>query len=152
MSEGFGLGVWDEGSWPNALFLWVGGVAETRWHLLQTTEIYCPDFEEICMMNCNSMITFMLTNLKKLSDSTSNSNLVDPTMYRELIGSLMYLVNTRPNICFEVSTLSQFYGWAKACTLGCSEACVEVPDSYNGYGLRDVSGGEVRLQKDTYSD
>jgi hypothetical protein len=33
---------------------------------------------------------------------------VDSTLYRQLIGSLMYLVNTRPDICFAVSTLSQF--------------------------------------------
>ena len=29
------------------------------------------------------------------------------TLYHQLIGSLMYLVNTRPNICFAVNTLSQ---------------------------------------------
>ena len=34
--------------------------------------------------------------------------LVDPTLYHQLIGSLMYLVNTRSNICFAVNTLSQF--------------------------------------------
>jgi hypothetical protein len=33
---------------------------------------------------------------------------VDSTLYHQLIGSLMYLVNTRPNICFAVNTLSQF--------------------------------------------
>jgi hypothetical protein len=33
--------------------------------------------------------------------------LVDPTMYRQLIGSLMYLVNTRPDIFFAVNTLNQ---------------------------------------------
>jgi hypothetical protein len=34
------------------------------------------------MMDCKSMATPMMTNLKKLSDSTSDSDLVDPTMYR----------------------------------------------------------------------
>ena len=29
-------------------------------------------------------------------------------MYRKLIGSLMYLVNTGPDICYAVNTLSQF--------------------------------------------
>ena len=33
---------------------------------------------------------------------------MDPTLYRQLIGSLMYLVNTRPNLSFAVNTLSQF--------------------------------------------
>jgi hypothetical protein len=33
---------------------------------------------------------------------------VDSTLYLQLIGSLMYLVNTRLDICFVVKTLSQF--------------------------------------------
>ena len=32
----------------------------------------------------------------------------ETTMYHEMIGSLMYLTNTRPYICFAVNTLSQF--------------------------------------------
>jgi hypothetical protein len=35
------------------------------------------------MMDCKSMATPMMTNLKKLSDSASDSYLVDPTMYRQ---------------------------------------------------------------------
>ena len=37
-----------------------------------------------------------------------DSYLLDPTVYRQLVGLLMYLVNTRPNLCFVVSTLGQF--------------------------------------------
>jgi hypothetical protein len=58
------------------------------------------------MMDCNSMTTPTITNLKKLG--ASDSNLVDPTMYNQLIGSLMYLVNTRSDISFVVNILSQF--------------------------------------------
>jgi hypothetical protein len=60
------------------------------------------------MLNYKPMTTLMVTNLKKLSVSSSDSNDIDPTMYRHLIGSLMYLVNTRPNICYALSALSQF--------------------------------------------
>ena len=60
------------------------------------------------MMHCNSMATPMDSNLKKLRVSTSYSYLVNPTMYKQLIGSLMYLVNTRLDICYAVGILSQF--------------------------------------------
>jgi hypothetical protein len=52
------------------------------------------------------MATPMITNLKKVT--ALDSELVDPTLYRELIGPLMYLVNPRPKICFAMNTLSQF--------------------------------------------
>ena len=32
---------------------------------------------------------------------------MDTIVYRELMGSLMYLVNTRPNRCYKVNQLSQ---------------------------------------------
>eukprot|EP00253_Pinus_taeda_P015265 PITA_15265 len=58
------------------------------------------------MEDCKPMSTPMITNWKKLH--ASDSELVDPTLYRQLIGSLMYLVNPRPDICFAVNTMSQF--------------------------------------------
>ena len=58
------------------------------------------------MEDCRPMSTPMITNWKKLN--ASETKLVDPTIYRQLIGSLMYLVNTRPDICFVVNTLSRF--------------------------------------------
>jgi hypothetical protein len=48
----------------------------------------------------------MEMKLKLLVDTSSD--LIDATLYRQIIGSLMYLKNTRPNICFSVNTLSQF--------------------------------------------
>ena len=57
-------------------------------------------------MDCKSMPTPMVANLKLLNDTSSDR--VDSTIYRQMIGSLMYLTNTRPNICFAVNTLSQF--------------------------------------------
>ena len=60
------------------------------------------------MMDCKSMTTPMTMNLKKLSGVVADSDLVDPTVYRQLVGSLMYLVKSRLDICFAVSTLGQF--------------------------------------------
>ena len=58
------------------------------------------------MEDCRPMSTPMITNSKKLH--AFEGELVDPTLYRQLIGSLLYLVNTRPDFCFIVNTLSQF--------------------------------------------
>jgi hypothetical protein len=58
------------------------------------------------MLECKSMNTTMETKLKLLVDTSSE--LVDATMYKQIIGSLMYLTNTRPDIYFVVNNLSQF--------------------------------------------
>ena len=58
------------------------------------------------MMDFKPMTTPMITNLKKLK--SSDSSLVDPTSYRNLVSSLMYLVNMRSDICFSVKILSKF--------------------------------------------
>ena len=60
------------------------------------------------MLDCKSIATSMDANLEKLRDSASNSNLIDPIMYHQLIGSLMFLTNTKPDICFVVNALSNF--------------------------------------------
>ena len=57
-------------------------------------------------MDCKATATAMASNLKLLSDASSET--VDATMYHQMIGSLMHLTNMRPDICFAVSTLSQF--------------------------------------------
>eukprot|EP00253_Pinus_taeda_P016990 PITA_16990 len=48
----------------------------------------------------------MITNWKKIDASEDKD--VDPTLYRQLIGSPMYLVNTRVDICYAINTLSHF--------------------------------------------
>ena len=54
------------------------------------------------MMDC--MTTPMASKMKLLSDASSET--VDPTMYHQMIRSLMYLKKTRPDFCFAVNTLS----------------------------------------------
>ena len=55
------------------------------------------------MMDYKAMATPMASNMKLLSDASSEA--VDATMYRQMIGSLMYLMNMRPDILFVVNTL-----------------------------------------------
>ena len=58
------------------------------------------------MMDCKSMSTPMTTNLKLFGDTTLGT--IDATIYRQMIGSLMYLMNTWSDICFMMNSLSQY--------------------------------------------
>jgi hypothetical protein len=77
MHHFLGLELWEK---PNEIFLYQGKYA----------------------VEIRSMPTLMVTNLKLLSDTYLE--IVDVTMYRNMIGSLMYLTNTRPDIFFTVNT------------------------------------------------
>jgi hypothetical protein len=57
------------------------------------------------MEGCKPMDTHVPRNWRK-EDATSRE-VVDSTVYRQLVGSLMYLVNTRPDIFYVVNQLSQ---------------------------------------------
>jgi hypothetical protein len=52
------------------------------------------------------MNTHMEAKLELLVNTSLE--LIDATLYMHIIGSLMYLTNTRPDIYFSVNTLSQF--------------------------------------------
>ena len=75
-------------------------------NISQPGKVCDRDIEEIHMSEFKVMATPMDSNLKLLADDSSE--LVDMTHYSQIIGSLMYLTNTRPDICFVVNTLSQY--------------------------------------------
>jgi hypothetical protein len=83
-------------------------VAKIERDIYGTRKIHSGCTKEVGMMDCKSISTPMVTNLRKLHDSDTGSDLVDPTMYRQLIGSLMYMIHTRPDICYVVIVMSQF--------------------------------------------
>ena len=58
------------------------------------------------MIGCNPAHTPMEEKLKLSWESMTEE--VDPTHYRRLIGSLRYLVHTRPDIAFAVGYMSRF--------------------------------------------
>jgi hypothetical protein len=57
------------------------------------------------MIELKSMPTPMVMDLKKMNDVSTDSGEIDPHLYRQLIGSLMYLVNTRPDIFYALNYL-----------------------------------------------
>ena len=95
------------------------------------------------MMDCKSMSTPMITNLKLLGDTTSET--VDATLYRQLIGSLMYLTNARPDICFAVNTWSQYMVEPRHVHLIAAKHVLRYLKGTVDYGLRYVADCEFKL-------
>jgi hypothetical protein len=97
------------------------------------------------ILDCNSMTTPMVMNLKKLSESSSDSDLIDLTIYRQLIGSLMYLVNTRQDIFYAVSALCQFMSQPRKIHWVVVKHVLRYLQDTVGYGLRHASNVDMRL-------
>jgi hypothetical protein len=77
------------------------------------------------MLECKYMNTPMEMNLKLLVDTSSE--LVDATLYRQIIGSLMYLMNTRPDILFVCEHLESVSSGSQTCSPCSCKACDEIP-------------------------
>ena len=104
------------------------------------------------MLDYKSIATSMDTNLKKLRDFASYSNLIDSTMYRQLIGSLMYLTNSRLDICFVVNNLSQLMCEPRRIHWTVAKHVLKFLRGTVGYGLRYDSECDLKLQGFTDSD
>ena len=63
--------------------------------------------ERFGLVDYKFVSTPMELNFKKLSESIVGPMLANPTEYHQLVGALMFLVNTRPDVCCAVNTLSQ---------------------------------------------
>ena len=96
------------------------------------------------MMDCNSMTTPMPSNLKLLSDSSSEA--VYATMYHYMSGSLMYLTNTKLDICFVVNNLSEFLTDPKHVHLIVAKHILRYLRGTVDYGLKYESNQKINLE------
>jgi hypothetical protein len=90
------------------------------------------------------MPTPMVMDLKKMNDVDSGE--IDPHLYRHLIGSLMYLVNTRLDIFYAVNVLSQFMGQPRQTHLITMKHVLRYLRGTIGYGLMYASSVDLILQ------
>jgi hypothetical protein len=96
------------------------------------------------MTDCKPMPTPMVMDIKKMNETDSGD--VDPHLYRHIIGSLMYLVNTRPDICYAVNVLSQFMSQPKHTHCIDAKHILRYLQGTIGYGLRYETNVDLILE------
>jgi hypothetical protein len=95
------------------------------------------------MTECKSMPTPKVMDLKKM---VTDSGEIDPHLYKQLIESLMYLINTRPDICYAVNVLSQFMSQLRQTHWIAAKHVLRYLRGTVGYGLRYASSVDLSLQ------
>ena len=95
-------------------------------------------------MDCKTMATPMASNLNLLNDASSET--VDATMYCQMIGSLMYLTNTRPDICFAMNTLSQYLTDPRSVHLTAAKHILRYLKGIVNYGLKYEADQKINLE------
>ena len=78
------------------------------------------------------------------SDASSES--VDAMMYRQMIGSLMYLTNTRPYIHFYMNTLSEFLTYPRHVHLIVAKHITRYLKGTVDYGLKYEVNQKINLE------
>jgi predicted SAM-dependent methyltransferase len=77
---------------------------------------------------------------------------MDTTVYRHMIGLLMYSTNTRPDIFFVVNTLNQYMVEPRSVHLIVANHVLRYLKGTVDYGFRYISDCEIRLQGYANSD
>lgn len=83
------------------------GVQQSKCGIFISQEKYAAQvLEKFNMMNANPVSTPCVAGLKLCKNG--EGKFVDPTIFRSLVGNLMYLTATRPDIMYAVSLISRF--------------------------------------------
>jgi len=99
---------------------------------------------------CKPVSVPMEPNLK-ISQSEGEL-LEDPTVYRRLIGRLLYLTITRPDICYSVNRLSQFLTTPRLPHLQAAHRILRYIKGAPGQGIFLAADSPVQLKAFTDSD
>lgn len=87
----------------------------------------------------------------KLSTKDS-SPLVDPTLYKRLVGRLLYLTITRPDLCYALQFLSQFMAQPHQSHLDSAHRVLKYLKGALGQGLFFSSSSQLHIKAFTDSD
>lgn len=107
-------------------------------------ERYCINLlKKFGMLACKPIETPMENTVKLCVDK--GKELEDPTMYRQIIGSLIYLTLTRPDISFEVGVLSRYMQNPRKPHLDAVRRVLRYVKGTLGYGIKFNQGEKLEL-------
>ena len=89
--------------------------------------------EKFGMSNCNPVATPLIANEKLKKEDGSQE--VDASIYRSLVGSLLYLTATRPDIMYATSLLSRFMHNPRQIHLGVARRVLRYIQGTLDYGI-----------------
>ncbi|KAD7117131.1 hypothetical protein E3N88_04399 [Mikania micrantha] len=99
--------------------------------------------ETIGMLNCNEAKWPMESKLQLFKDEEGKD--VNLTEYRKIVGSLRYLVHTRPDLSYSVGVVSKYMQTPKESHYAAVKQILRYLKGTTGYGLRYCSGGDAKL-------
>ena len=124
-------------------------MVECRWNFSRAREVCSRDHEEV---RDDGLQVHDHTYGIEPEAIESSSESVDATMYHQMIGSLMYLTNTRPDICFAMNTLSQFLTYSRHVHLIVEKHTLRYLKSAVDYGLKYQVNHKINLEGYVDSD
>ena len=102
------------------------------------------------MEDCNGVRNPMVAGSKV--DMDENGERIDETFYKQIIGSLMYITTTRPDLQFAVSLLSRYMSRPTKLHLHAVKRVLRYLRDTEDYGIWYKRGGAGELQVFTDSD
>ena len=102
------------------------------------------------MAECKSVATSLNRNLKL--DADSGTTACEPTQYRQLIRSLIYLTFTRPNLSYPVDLISQFMKTPRDIHLDCAKRVLQYVSGTMDCGILYKTAMPIRLEGYTDAD
>ena len=102
------------------------------------------------LTECKPVSTPLDRNLK--IDADSGTAVCDPTKYRQIIGNLIYLTITRPDLSYSVGLLSQFLQNPRNLHLDCAKRIPWYVSATMDYGIVYKSNATIRLEGYTDAD
>ncbi|XP_068337720.1 uncharacterized mitochondrial protein AtMg00810-like [Pyrus communis] len=109
-------------------------------HQKKSTKTLLDKFD---LKDCKSVATPLAVN-EKLS-KTDGSEQVDESLYRQIVGSLLYLTATKPNIMFAASLLARFMHGPTIKHMGTTKRVLRYIQDTLDYGIAYEKGKEAML-------